>query len=155
MYLRVYADCVLLYLMYITYNNPQSAYAQHILHNRHEYGPIDLSMTILKPLNDTTLLTPYEQYFIQTLHQDGQLIPEQFAGGGGPSSACHWPRLHTTRRNNSSLSRLTVHIVLSCRSPSTYPPQQVCTFPIRLTLHNSPHLLITVPPSTITLSPRT
>ena len=26
MYVRVYADCVLLYLMYITYNNPQSAY---------------------------------------------------------------------------------------------------------------------------------
>jgi len=38
-------------------------------------------MTILKPLKDTTLLTPYEQYFIQTLHQEGQLIPEQFAGG--------------------------------------------------------------------------
>jgi len=38
-------------------------------------------MTILKPLTDTTLLTPYEQYFIQTLHQEGQLIPEQFAGG--------------------------------------------------------------------------
>jgi hypothetical protein len=30
-----------------------------------------------------TLLTPYEQYFIQTLHQ-GQLIPEQFAGGKNP-----------------------------------------------------------------------
>jgi len=66
---------------YARYNNPQSAYAQHILHNQHENGPIDHSMTILKPLNDTTLLTPYEQYFIQTLHQDGQLIPEQFAGG--------------------------------------------------------------------------
>ena len=37
-------------------------------------------MTILKPLKDTTLLTPYEQYFIQSLHQEGQLIPEQFAG---------------------------------------------------------------------------
>ena len=45
-----------------------------------EYGPIVHSMTILKPLKDTTLLTPYEQYFIQTLHQEGQLIPEQFAG---------------------------------------------------------------------------
>jgi len=27
-----------------------------------------------------TLLTPYEQYFIQTLHQEGRQIPEQFAG---------------------------------------------------------------------------
>jgi len=41
-------------------------------------------MTILKPLKDTTLLTPYEQYFIQTLHQEGQLITEQFAGGKKP-----------------------------------------------------------------------
>ena len=69
---------------YIRHNNPQSAYAQHILHNRHEYGPIDHTMTILKPLNDTSLLTPYEQYYIQTLHQEGQLIPEQFAGGKNP-----------------------------------------------------------------------
>jgi len=37
-------------------------------------------MTILKSLKDTTLLTPYEQYFIQTLHQEGQLMPEKFAG---------------------------------------------------------------------------
>jgi len=49
----------------------------------------DHSITILKPLKDTALLTPYEQYFIQTLHQDGQLIPEQFTGEKTPSSACH------------------------------------------------------------------
>jgi len=95
------------HIWYIRYNNPQSAYTQHILHNRHEYGPIDHSMTILKPLNDTTLLTPYEQYFIQTLHQEGQQIPEQFAGEKKPpSSACHWPRLHTTWRKKSNNSFL-------------------------------------------------
>jgi hypothetical protein len=41
-------------------------------------------MTILKPLNNMTLLTPYEQYFIQTLYQKGQLIPEQPPGGMNP-----------------------------------------------------------------------
>jgi len=41
-------------------------------------------MTILKPLNDTTMLTPYEHYFIQTLHQEGQLIPEQSPGENNP-----------------------------------------------------------------------
>jgi hypothetical protein len=41
-------------------------------------------MTILKPLRDTTLLTPYEQYFIQTLYQKGQLIPEQSPGEKNP-----------------------------------------------------------------------
>jgi len=37
-------------------------------------------MTILKPLKDPTMLTPYEQYFTQTLHQEGQLFPEQPTG---------------------------------------------------------------------------
>jgi len=43
---------------YIKNNDPQSAYALHILHNRHEYGPIDKTMTLLKPLSNTSLLTP-------------------------------------------------------------------------------------------------
>jgi len=72
------------HIRYIRHNNPQSAYAQHILQNRHEYGSIDHLMTILKPLNDTTFLTPYEQYFIQTLYQKGQLIPEQPPGERNP-----------------------------------------------------------------------
>jgi hypothetical protein len=41
-------------------------------------------MTILKSLRDTALLTPYEQYFIQTLYQKGQLIPEQSLGEENP-----------------------------------------------------------------------
>jgi hypothetical protein len=68
------------HIRYIQQNNPPSAYAQHILQNRHEYGPIDHLMTIFKTLNDKTLLNPYEQYFIQTLYQKGQLIPEQPSG---------------------------------------------------------------------------
>jgi hypothetical protein len=47
---------------YIKNNDPQSAYALHILHNRHEYGPIDKTMTLLQPLSNTSLLMPYEQY---------------------------------------------------------------------------------------------
>jgi len=35
-------------------------------------------MTLFKPLNNTTMLIPYEQFFIQSLHQEGQLIPEQY-----------------------------------------------------------------------------
>ena len=77
------------HIRYIMHNNPQSAYAQHILQTRHEYGSIDHLMTILKPLNVTTLLTPNEQYFIQTLYQKGQLIPEQPPGKKSPSPACH------------------------------------------------------------------
>ena len=72
------------HIRYIKHNNPPSAYAQHILQNRQEYGPMDHLMTILKPLNDTTFLTPYEQYFIQFFYQKGQLIPEQAQGGKNP-----------------------------------------------------------------------
>jgi hypothetical protein len=35
------------HIRYIRNNNPQSAYAQHILQNRHEYGSITDTMTLL------------------------------------------------------------------------------------------------------------
>jgi hypothetical protein len=41
---------------------------------------MDHSMTLLEPLNITTMLIPYEQFFIQSLDQEGQLIPEQYPG---------------------------------------------------------------------------
>jgi hypothetical protein len=69
---------------YIRNNDPQSAYALHIRQNRHEYGPIDTTMTLLKPLNNTSLLTPYEQYYIHSLHKNGKLIPEQSRGDPSP-----------------------------------------------------------------------
>jgi len=34
-------------------------------------------MTLLKPLNNPSLLISYEQYYIQTLYREGKLIPEQ------------------------------------------------------------------------------
>ena len=69
---------------YIKNNDPQSAYAQHIVHNRHEYGPIDKTMTLLKPLSNTSLLTPYEWYYIHSLHTEGKLISEQSSGDSNP-----------------------------------------------------------------------
>ena len=37
-------------------------------------------MTLLTPLNSPSLLIPYEQFYIQTLHQEGKLIPGQYPG---------------------------------------------------------------------------
>jgi len=54
-----------------------SAYDQHILQNQHEYGQMNSIMTLLKPLNNPSLLISYEQYYIQTLYREGKLIPEQ------------------------------------------------------------------------------
>jgi len=69
---------------YIKNNDPQSAYALQILHHRHEYGPKDKKMTLLKSLRNTSLLTPYEQYYIRSLHKEGKLIPEQCRGDPNP-----------------------------------------------------------------------
>ena len=41
---------------------------------------MDHLTTLLKPIMNTTKLIPYEQLFIQSLYQEGKLIPEQYPG---------------------------------------------------------------------------
>ena len=72
------------HIRYIRSNNPQSAYALHILQNRHEYGLMDNTMTVLNHINNQSLLLPYEQYHIQALHHNRNLIPEQSPGDTNP-----------------------------------------------------------------------
>jgi hypothetical protein len=69
---------------YIRHNNPQSAYALHILQHRHEYDCMDQTMSLLKPVTNTSLLTPYELFFIQSLGHTKKLIPEQQTGDPNP-----------------------------------------------------------------------
>jgi hypothetical protein len=59
---------------YIKNNDPRSSYALHILKCRHEYGNINDTMTLLKQVNKPSLLLPYEQMFIHSLHQSNELI---------------------------------------------------------------------------------
>jgi len=72
------------HIRYITNNDPQSAYAQHILQNLHEYGSIIDTMSLLKPIHKTSMLTHYEQLFIQTFHHNGNFITEQGTGEQNP-----------------------------------------------------------------------
>ena len=51
-----------------------------ILQNLHEYGSITDTMSLLKPIYQTSMLIPYEQLFIQTFHRNGNLITEQGTG---------------------------------------------------------------------------
>ena len=60
------------------------SYALHILQNQKQYGQMNSTMTLLKPLNNPSLLLPYEQYYIQSLHHEGKLIPEQSPGETNP-----------------------------------------------------------------------
>jgi hypothetical protein len=41
-------------------------------------------MTLLKPLKNTFLLTPYEQFFIQAFHKSGRFVSEQNPGEPNP-----------------------------------------------------------------------
>ena len=66
------------------YSNRQSAYVLHILNNKHEYDPVSDTMTLLKHINKTTLLIPFEQLYIQSYNHQKQLIPEQHIGEHNP-----------------------------------------------------------------------
>ena len=66
------------------YNDPRSSYALHILNCRHKYGNINDTMTLLKQVNKPSILLPYEQMFIQSLHHGNELINEQQASEHNP-----------------------------------------------------------------------
>jgi hypothetical protein len=87
------------HIRYIRNNNPQSAFDHHILHNQHEYGQIYNIMTLLKPLSNPNMLTPYEEFYIQAPSQEGKLISKQHQGETNPlfQTAIHsHPLPHTT-----------------------------------------------------------
>jgi hypothetical protein len=58
-------------------NNPVSAYALHILNNRHEYGSLEHTTQLLRPCNKGKLMNCWESFYIQTLQQHELLIEEQ------------------------------------------------------------------------------
>jgi len=65
------------HIRYIRYNNPQSAYAMHILQNKHEYGPAKDTLQLLKVCPKGTRMSCWENFYMQTFHNHGILITEQ------------------------------------------------------------------------------
>jgi hypothetical protein len=61
---------------YIKTNNPISAYALHVLNNRHEYGNADQTIELLKTCNKGIKTNCWESLFIHIFQQD-ILIDEQ------------------------------------------------------------------------------
>jgi hypothetical protein len=72
------------HIRYIRNNDPQSAFAQHMLSNQHEYGTIEDIMKLLKPAKHNSMLIPHESFFIQAHHQHDQLIAEHNPDEGNP-----------------------------------------------------------------------
>jgi hypothetical protein len=62
---------------YIRTNNPKSAYATHILENRHEYGTRESTLQLLQACKKGTHMDCWEAFYIQALQQQIILITEQ------------------------------------------------------------------------------
>jgi len=62
---------------HIRTNNPQSAFAMHILNNRHEYGTQERIMDLIKTCTEGKLMNCWESMYIQEYHRKGHLITEQ------------------------------------------------------------------------------
>ena len=65
------------HVRYIKTNNPQSAYAMHILHNRHAYGTAENTLQILRSCHKGSQMNNWEAMLIQYHHHRQILITEQ------------------------------------------------------------------------------
>ena len=92
------------HIRYVKTSSPQSAYAQHILHYQHEYGTLTESMTLLKPLQHESMLLPLEQFHIQSLHQAGKLIPEQYLNDPNLLFQLTFSHPHHTRHKTETVN---------------------------------------------------
>jgi len=63
--------------IYIKTNNPQSAYALHILNNRHEYGPQEETMQLVKTCTKVKHMNSWEAMYFQEYHRKGMLVTQQ------------------------------------------------------------------------------
>jgi hypothetical protein len=62
---------------YIRNNNPRSAYALHILNNRHEYGPASNAIKLIRHCSTNIQLIYWENFHTQHYHRNGKPIQEQ------------------------------------------------------------------------------
>jgi hypothetical protein len=58
-------------------NNPQSAYVLHILHNKHGYGPMNVTMSLLHPAHKGWRMTSLEDFYIQLFQRHNITINKQ------------------------------------------------------------------------------
>ena len=72
------------HIRYIWNDDPQSAYAAHIINNLHEYGNIYDNMSMLQKTNKGPYMNTLEQFYIQQFAYNKRLIPEQNMGDPNP-----------------------------------------------------------------------
>jgi len=72
------------HIRYTRSNNSTSAYAVHILDNRHEYGTKEDTLELLKKCQKGKYMDYWEALYMQTFHQKKTLIYEQQIGDANP-----------------------------------------------------------------------
>jgi hypothetical protein len=85
---------------YIKTNEPKSAYALHILNNKHEYGPLQSTMELLKTRKKEWHMNILENCYIQQSYQKGALMNEQHPGEKTPLFKIIIPTTHNTHALN-------------------------------------------------------
>ena len=65
------------HVRYIRTNNLTSAYALHILNNKHEYGTAAETLELLKTCHEITHMDCWETFYMHTFHKHKILITEQ------------------------------------------------------------------------------
>jgi hypothetical protein len=72
------------HIHYIRSNNTTSAYAAHILNNRHEYGTAENTLKLIHPCRKGQKMNDWEYLYIQLYRQLDQLITEQQVNDPNP-----------------------------------------------------------------------
>jgi hypothetical protein len=85
---------------YVRTNEPKSAYALHILNNKHEYGPLQSKMELLKTCKKGWHMNILEIFYIQQQYQKGTLMNEQHPGEGNSLFKIINPTTHNTHAHN-------------------------------------------------------
>jgi len=65
-------------------NNPTSAYAMHILHNRHQFGPADETLKLLNPCSKGKKMNCWETLYMNILYKQSLLISERQVTDNNP-----------------------------------------------------------------------
>jgi hypothetical protein len=76
-------------------NNPQSAYAQHILNNRHEYGPINDTMSLLKQIKKLHCYYHTNNYISKHINITSSLFQNKAQANINPYTS--WSVTHSSR----------------------------------------------------------
>jgi len=91
------------HIRYIKNNNPSSAYAVHILNNRHEYGTTENTLQLINPCRKISKMNHWENMYIQIYRQYSKLIEEEQVNE--PNSLFEYAQLPHTLSDNTQQDR--------------------------------------------------